>query len=50
VPVTGSNGRVLGAFSVASPANRMKGPRFEDELPETVLAVANEFELEVSLT
>jgi len=50
VPVTGPDDRVLGAFSVASPANRMKGEWFETELPETVLAVANEFELEISLT
>ena len=50
VPVAGPDGRVLGAFSVASPANRMKGEWFEDELPEVILATANEFELEVSLT
>lgn len=50
VPVSGPNGQVLGAFSVASPANRMKGEWFEDELPEIILATANEFELEISLT
>jgi len=50
VPVSGSDGRVIGAFSVASPANRMKGEWFEEEIPEIVLAVANEFELEISLT
>jgi DNA-binding IclR family transcriptional regulator len=50
VPVCRSNGQVLGAFSVASPANRMKGEWFENELPETILATANEFELQVSLT
>lgn len=49
VPVCRSNGQVLGAFSVASPANRMKGEWFENELPETILATANEFELQVSL-
>lgn len=50
VPVTGRNDRVLGAFSVAAPANRMKGEWFEEELPEIILATANEFELEISLT
>jgi len=50
VPVTGSDGHVVGAFSVASPANRMKGEWFNEELPEIILATANEFELEISLT
>jgi len=50
VPVFGPDRQVLGAFSVASPANRMKGEWFEDELPEIILATANEFELEISLT
>jgi DNA-binding IclR family transcriptional regulator len=50
VPVDGSDGQVVGAFSVASPANRLTDDRFETELPETLLGVANEFELENSLT
>ena len=50
VPVNGSDGQVVGAFSVASPANRMTDERFETELPEVLLGVANEFELENSLT
>jgi DNA-binding IclR family transcriptional regulator len=50
VPVNGSSGHVVGAFSVASPANRMTDERFETEIPETLLGVANEFELENSLT
>jgi DNA-binding IclR family transcriptional regulator len=49
VPVNGPDGRVIGAFSVASPASRMRGEQFEEELPETLLATANEFELEISL-
>jgi DNA-binding IclR family transcriptional regulator len=48
--VNGADGRVVGAFSVASPANRMNDDRFETDLPETLLGVANEFELENSLT
>jgi DNA-binding IclR family transcriptional regulator len=50
VPVNGSDGRVVGAFSVASPANRLTDERFQTELPEILLGVANEFELENSLT
>ncbi|WP_137290587.1 IclR family transcriptional regulator [Natronorubrum halophilum] len=50
VPVSGPDGQVLGAFSVASPAHRMKGKWFEDELPDIILAIANEFELNISLT
>lgn len=49
VPVIGPNQHVIGAFSVASPANRMKGDWFNEELPEIILATANEFELEISL-
>jgi DNA-binding IclR family transcriptional regulator len=50
VPVDGSDGQVVGAFSVASPANRLSDERFEQGLPEVLLGVANEFELENSLT
>lgn len=50
VPVTGPNDEVLGAFSVASPANRLTGEWFLEELPNIVLGVANEFELEYSLS
>jgi DNA-binding IclR family transcriptional regulator len=50
VPVDGSDGQVVGAFSVATPANRMTDERFDTDLPETLLGVANEFELENSLT
>lgn len=50
VPVTGPNDEVIGAFSVASPANRLTGEWFSEELPSIVLGVANEFELEYSLS
>ena len=50
VPVDGPDGRVVGAFSVASPANRMTEERFEEELPKVLLGVANEFELENSMS
>ena len=50
VPVDGPDGRVVGAFSVASPANRMTEERFKEELPKVLLGVANEFELENSMS
>jgi DNA-binding IclR family transcriptional regulator len=50
VPVDGSDGLVAGAFSVASPANRMTDAKFEEEVPNSLLGVANEFELENSLS
>lgn len=49
VPVNDATGRVVGAFSVASPANRMSDEWFEEELPAIALGIANEFELECSL-
>lgn len=49
VPVTGSDDRVIGSFSAASPAKRMDDEWFETELPNQVLGIANEFELEISL-
>jgi DNA-binding IclR family transcriptional regulator len=50
VPVDGSDDQVVGAFSVASPANRMADEKFEEEVPNVLLGVANEFELENSLS
>ncbi|WP_380678715.1 IclR family transcriptional regulator [Salinigranum sp. GCM10025319] len=50
VPVEDRDGRVAGAFSVASPANRVTEEHFEEDLPTILLGVANEFELENSLT
>ena len=50
VPVTDAHDRVIGSFSVASPANRLDHTEFEEELPNTLLGIANEFELEHTLT
>lgn len=49
-PVRGVDGRVIGAFSVASPANRMVEQQFKQEIPKTLLGVTNEFELENSMS
>jgi len=50
VPVTDHNDRIIGSFSVASPANRLDDAEFTEELPNTLLGIANEFELEHTLT
>ncbi len=50
VPVNGPKDRVIGAFSVASPANRLTDNRFEEDIPNTLLGIANEFELELTMS
>lgn len=47
-PVRTPHGGVLGAFSVSGPSNRMKGDWFEQELPDKILGVTNELELNLS--
>lgn len=40
-------GQAIGALSVFGPSHRMKGRRFEKELPDLLLGVTNEIELNV---
>lgn len=47
-PVLTDDGEVLGAISVAGPTSRMRGERFEVEVPELVTSAANVIELNVS--
>ena len=47
-PVRTPEGEVLGAVSVADAAHRMKGEWFEEELPELLLGIVNEIELNVA--
>ncbi|WP_135535905.1 MULTISPECIES: IclR family transcriptional regulator [Halostella] len=47
-PFLSSNNEVLGAISVAAPTTRMKGERFEEEIPELVLQAANVIEINVT--
>ncbi|MEY7851766.1 IclR family transcriptional regulator [Natrarchaeobius sp. A-rgal3] len=42
-----ADGDVLGAISVSGPSHRMKGPLFEEELPNLLLGTANELELNI---
>lgn len=41
-------GTVVGAISISGPANRLKGPRFREELPDILLGVVNEIELTIA--
>lgn len=48
VPVSAPDGTVLGAISVSGPTHRMKGERVRSELPDMMLGVANELELNIA--
>jgi DNA-binding IclR family transcriptional regulator len=41
-------GQVLGSFSVSGPSNRLKGDRFESEIPDLLRGITNELELRLS--
>lgn len=47
-PVHGPDGEVLGSVSIAGAARRMQGEQFEEELPELLLGVVNEVELDLA--
>ena len=47
-PVLTPEGWVLGAFSISGPSNRLKGEWFESELPDLILGMTNELELNLS--
>ncbi|WP_222914916.1 IclR family transcriptional regulator [Natrinema sp. SYSU A 869] len=47
VPVT-QDGSVLGALAVAGPSHRLNGERLEEEVPNMLLAAANELELNIT--
>lgn len=44
-PILGSSGEVLGAVSVTAPTSRLKGKRFESDIPEDVMEAANLIEV-----
>lgn len=48
VPVRDANGEVLGAMSVSGPSHRMKGDKLEVEVPDMMLGMANEIELNLA--
>ncbi|WP_226013348.1 IclR family transcriptional regulator [Halomicrobium salinisoli] len=47
-PITDDDGRAIAAVSVSGPKSRMRGDRFEEEIPELILRSANV--IEVNLT
>jgi len=47
-PIRKMNDDVLGACSVSGPAHRMKGRTTEKEIPELLLSIVNEFELNIA--
>lgn len=42
--------RVLGSISISGPVHRIKGDRFHQELPDLLLGVANELELNIGVS
>lgn len=48
VPICDDDGYALGALSISGPAHRLKGDLLETELPETLLEVANEIEINMT--
>lgn len=47
-PILSTDGRVLGAISVAGPSNRIRGDRYREMLPNKVLETVNVIELNVT--
>jgi len=45
VPILRPNGQVLGAIGLSGPSHRLKGDLYREELPNKLLGVANEVEL-----
>jgi DNA-binding IclR family transcriptional regulator len=48
VPVLDSDDTVIGSFSLSGPTHRLRGKRFDEELPNLLLGTANELELRLA--
>lgn len=48
VPIKGANGTIIGALSVSGPTHRLKGDFFRNELPNLLLGISNELELNIA--
>jgi len=46
--ILGPDDQVIGALSVSGPINRMRGDRFDEELPALLLGATNELELKIA--
>jgi DNA-binding IclR family transcriptional regulator len=49
-PVTDDDGVAIGAISISGPANRLKGERLTDDLPNLLLGATNEIEINLSFS
>lgn len=47
-PILGPGEEVVGALSVSGPISRVRGDRFDDELPALLLGATNELELRIA--
>jgi IclR family KDG regulon transcriptional repressor len=47
VPIQYPDGTLLGVLGVTGPTHRMKGDRFKEEIPNLLLGVSNEVELNI---
>lgn len=47
-PILDPDGEVIGALSISGPINRMRGERFDEELPALLLGATNELELRIA--
>lgn len=50
VPLVSDSGKIIGALSANGPANQLVGDWYEEELPQTLLGIVNEFQLDLTLT
>lgn len=50
VAITGKDGVATTALSVSGPMNRLRGDRFREEMPNTLLGMANEVELNIQFS
>ena len=49
-PILDNDGTVVGAVSVTAPTSRLKGARFDTEIPEMVMEAANLIEVNLEMT
>ncbi|MFB9808913.1 IclR family transcriptional regulator [Haladaptatus pallidirubidus] len=48
MPITSTKGNPLGAISISAPSSRMKGERFQEEIPELLRGAVNMIELNLN--
>ncbi|MHC3437209.1 IclR family transcriptional regulator [Natrialbaceae archaeon A-gly3] len=48
VPITDEDGVAIGSLSLSAPAKRLRGERFDEEIPNLLLGVANEIEINMA--